>query len=322
MRIGRRALMTLAAATTARQALAQEDEYPSRTIRLVVPRAPGGGSDIIARLLTPSLSARLGQTVVVENRSDAAAVIGTELVSRARPDGYTLYLADNAFYFNPSIQPNLPYDTLRDFSAVTMLAQGPVILIVNAAVPARNLAELVALAKAQPGTLTFASGGIGSSTHFAGVLLNLQAGIDTTHVPFRSSGPALSALLSGQVTMQFGGISSARKLIESGEIRAIALTGEARDPSMPDVPTFTEAGVSGVDVNSYWGMHAPANTPLAIRRKLRDLIAASMREPELNRRLREAAYSPVLNTPEEHQAQTNAVVAKWIEIGKRVNLNT
>jgi tripartite-type tricarboxylate transporter receptor subunit TctC len=321
MSFGRRLILTVAAgaALPAPSVMAQE-EFPSRTIRLIVPRAPGGGSDTIARLLAPSLSARLGQTIVVENKPDATAIIGAEFVARSRPDGYTLYLSDNSFYFNPSILPSIPYDTIRDFSAVTMLAEGPVILILHPSVPATTLAELVAHAKANPGRLAYASGGVGSSTHFAGVLFNLRAGTEMTHVAYRSSGPALSALLAGQVQMQFGGLSSAKPLLEAGEVRAMALTGAQREPSMPTVPTFTEAGVAGVDVTSVWGIHAPAGTPLPIRRKLRDAIAASMQEPELNARLRSMAYSPTLNTPEEHQMQTNHIVQLWLDISKQVNL--
>ena len=318
----RRRLIAAAAVIPALSAPAAraQDAFPSRPIRLIVPRAPGGGSDTIARLLAPPLSARLGQPVVVENRPDATAIIGAEFVARARPDGYTLYLSDNSFYHNPAIIPSIPYDTLADFSAVTMLAEGPVILIAHPSVPATNLAQLVEHARANPGRLSYASGGVGSSTHFAGVLFNLRAGLDITHIAFRSSGPAITALISGQVQMQFGGLSSAKPLIETGRVRPIAVTGSQREPSAPDVPTFAEAGVDGVDVTSVWGAHAPAGTPLAIRRQLRDAIAATMQESELAARLRGMAYRPLLNTPEEHEAQTRRIVEQWVEIGRRVNL--
>ncbi len=215
--IGRRGALIAAGATIAASARAQTaDAWPSRTIRIVVPRAPGGGSDILARLLGPGLTQRLGQTVVVENRPDVAAVVGAEHVARARPDGYTILFTDNAFYQNPAILPNLPFDTMRDFSAITMLAEAPVVLITHPSVPARTLRELLDHARANPGRLTYASGGIGASTHFAGVLMNLRAGTTMTHVPFRSSGAAINALMGAQVHMQFGGLSSARPLIEGG----------------------------------------------------------------------------------------------------------
>ncbi|HYF07298.1 MAG TPA: tripartite tricarboxylate transporter substrate-binding protein, partial [Acetobacteraceae bacterium] len=172
----RREVLAAAASLLAAPALGQGDAYPSRTIRIIVPRAPGGGSDILARLIAPGLTQRLGQNVVVENRPDATAVLGAELVARSRPDGYTIYFADNSFYQNPVIIPNLPYDTVRDFAGVTMLAEAPVVLILNPRVPATSLRELLDHARANPGRLTYASGGVGASTHFADVLMNLRAG--------------------------------------------------------------------------------------------------------------------------------------------------
>ncbi len=317
----RHCLAGLAAALAAPGTAAVAQGYPTRNIRLIVPRAPGGGSDNIARVLAAPLGARLGQTVVVENRPDATAILGADLVAHAAPDGYTLYLADNSFYQNPSFIPHIPYDTLRDFAAVTMLAQAPVVLLANPAVPVRSVAALVAYAKANPGKLSYASGGVGASTHFAGVLFNLRAGVDIVHVPFRSSGPAVTALLANQVQLQYGGLSSARPYIEAGTMRALAVTGAQRDPLLPQVPTFAEAGVPGVDITSVWGIHAPARTPIGIRQTLRDAIVATMQDPPVNRRLRDLGYNPIGNTPEEHQRQTEQIVALWIDVAKRVNLN-
>jgi len=311
-----KALLGMALASGA--AMAQD---ASRPIRLIVPRAPGGGSDNLARVLAGSLGEKLGQTIVVENRPDATAIIGAELVARAQPDGLTLYMSDNSFYQNPAFLPHISYDTIRDFTAVTMLAQSPLILIVNPTLPVRTVKELIAYAKANPGKLNFASGGIGSSGHFAGVLFNLRAGTDMTHVPFKSAAPALTALLGNQVQLQYGGISSARPMIEDGRVRALAVSGRTRDPATPDVPTVREAGLEGLeDIYSTWGIHAPANTPLAVRRRLRDAIVATMAEPAVAQRMREMGYTPVGNTPEEHQRQTETLVALWIDVGKRVNL--
>ena len=184
--------------------------YPAKLIRVIIPRSPGGGSDIIARLISPGMQKKLGQTFLVENHPDAAAVVGAELTARAQPDGYTIFLADNAFYQNPAILKKLPYDTLKDFSGVTMLAQSPVILVVGGPVQAKDVKSLIQYAKANPGKLTYGSGGIGASTHLAGVLFNRAAGVDIIHVPFKSSGQALESLLGNHLTMQFGGISSAR----------------------------------------------------------------------------------------------------------------
>jgi tripartite-type tricarboxylate transporter receptor subunit TctC len=297
------------------------DTYPSRTIRVIVPRAPGGGSDIIARLLSQGMQQKSGQPFIVENRPDASAVVGAVQVANATADGYTVFLADNAFYQNPAVMRKLPYNTLNDFSGVTMLAQGPVILVTNPSVPATDLNTLMQYAKANPGKLTYGSGGIGASTHLAGVLLNKAAGIDTVHVPFRSSGPALDALLGGHISMQFGGISSARPQIESGKIRAIAVTGRRRDPSMPNVPTFEESGLKGVDMTSIWGIHAPAGTSLAARRKLRDLLVEVMRLPEVTKRMNDLGYDIIGTTPEEHDAETRRLVTFWLDLGTKINLS-
>jgi tripartite-type tricarboxylate transporter receptor subunit TctC len=295
--------------------------YPSKLVRVIVPRAPGGGSDIIARLIAPGMQKKLGQTFLIENRPDASAVVGAELAAHATPDGYSVFLADNAFYQNPAILKKLPYDTLKDFNGVTMLAQSPVILVVGAPVPARDVKSLIQFAQANPGKLTYASGGIGASTHLAGVLFNRAAGLDLIHVPFKSSGQALESLLGNHVTMQFGGISSARAQIDAGRIRAIAVTGKKRDPSVPTVPTFEESGLTGVDITSIWGIHAPAGTPLAIRRVLRDALVDVMRMPDVNAKLFEAGYDVIGSTPEEHAAETRRLVAFWIEVATRVRIS-
>ena len=312
-------LSALLCAGLARNASAQT--YPSRAIQVIVPRAPGGGSDNLARLLSPAMQKKAGQAFVVENRPDASAVVGAVAVARAQPDGYTVFLADNAFYQNPAVLGNLPYDTIKDFSGVTMLARGPVILVVNPSVPVNNVNELVQYAKANPGKLTYGSGGIGASTHLSGVLFDIAAGVKTIHVPFKSSGPALQALLGGHITMQWGGISSARPHIESGKIRAIAVTGPTRDRAMPEVPTFEEAGLKGVDIMSIWGIHAPAGTPLPIRRALRDMLVEVMRVPETTARLNELGYDIVGSTPEEHDAETRRLVAFWLDLGTRIKIS-
>jgi tripartite-type tricarboxylate transporter receptor subunit TctC len=316
--IGKRRLLASTAGLLLAGTARAQAKYPTEPIKLVVPRAPGGGTDILARLLAPGLEKKLGVPIIIDNRPDASAVVGAVVVAKAKPDGHTFLAADNAFYQNPAILDSLPYDTLKDFTAVTMMAQGPVILIVHPSIPAKTLPELIELAKKID--LTFASGGIGASTHLVGVMLNLVAGTKITHVPFKGSGPALIALLGGHVSMQFGGISSAAPYIKDGKVRAIALTGDHRDQTLPDVPTFQESGVKGADVESVWGLHAPAGTPLAIRRTLRDAVAEVMRDPDTVKKLIERGYETVVNTPEEHQVQTNALVAQWIEVGKKVNL--
>ncbi|MEI2417990.1 tripartite tricarboxylate transporter substrate binding protein [Orrella sp. JC864] len=299
----------------------EEADFPSRPITFVVPRSPGGGSDTITRLMAPGLEKRLGQSILVENKPDTAAVIGAIDVAKSRADGYRLYVSDNSFYQNPAVLPKLPYDTIKDFSGVTMLAQGPVVLLVHPSVPASNVQELIALAKEKPGGLTYSSGGIGSSTHLVGVLLNLEAGTNIVHVPYKSSSEALNALAGGHVDIQFGGLSSAAQLIASGRVKALAVTGEQRDPALPDVPTLRESGLKESDVMSVWGIHAPAGTPLAHRQKLRDAIVDALKEPQIAKRLTDMGYTMLGNTPQEHQQQTEEMVRLWLDLSKQVKLS-
>ena len=321
MRISRRATLAGALAAGAMWGVrGARADYPDRVLKAIVPRAPGGGTDILARLMAPGIQERLKQSFIIKNRADASTVVGSSAVAQAAPDGYTFLHTDNAFYQNPAILKSLPYDTIKDFSGVTMLAQAPVILIINSAVPAKTLPELLAYARANPGKASFASGGVGASTHLAGVLFNLSAKLDIVHVPFRSSGPALDALLGGHVTMGFGGISSARPFIEDGKVRALALTGKKRDPGLPDVPTFDELGVP-VDIMSIWGVHMPASTPLDIRRKLRDAMVDTMRTEAITKRMAELGYEVIGNTPEEQDAETRRLVSFWLEVSKRVQLS-
>jgi len=296
------------------------ETYPTKPITFVVPRAPGGGSDVLMRLIASGLSKDLTVPIVIENRPDATAIIGAQLVARSSADGYTLYVSDNSFYQNPAILDHIPYDTLKDFSAVTMMATAPVILLLNPAVPAKDVGQLVQLVKKNPGKYSFASGGIGSSTHLAGVLFNEHFRTTMIHVPYKSSGEAINALLGNHVTMEFGGLSSAKSLIAAERVLAIAVTGDRRDPTVPEVPTLQELGIMGADVTSIWGIHAPAGTPLVVREKLRALIVAAMNDPQMVRQLNQLGYTVVGNTPTQHQQQTNETVQFWLDLAKKVDL--
>src|SRR5213075_724643 len=225
----------IAVVLCAAPALAQS--YPTRPIRLVVPFGAGGGTDNLARILEPHVSKALGQPLVIENRPGGGSTIGMDQVAKAAPDGYTLVMTDTSIAVNPSLKP-LPYDTISDFAPVSLLATAPVILVAHPKVPARTLQEFVALAKAQPGRFNYASGGNGASTHLGGELLKLVAGIDVVHVPYRGTGPAMNDLIGGHVGVMFSGISSAKAYLDAGTLRAFAVTGEARNAAVPDVPTF------------------------------------------------------------------------------------
>ena len=316
--LGAKVIGVLALAVTTNLASAQS--FPDHPIRVLIPYAPGGGTDIIFRTISPDASAKLGQSIVVDNHPGGSTIIGTGLVSRAPADGYTLLATDSAILINPGLfKAQLTYDTLASLTGVTMMATSPALLVVNPKVPARNLDELIALAKSKPGTLNYASGGVGTATHLAGELMKLAAGIDVKHIPYRGTGPALTAVLSGEVDMGFLGISSARQYVETGALRAIALTGHERNPGMPDLPTFAESKLN-VDANSYWGIYAPAGVPKPIIDQLNRAFAQALHRPENQKRLAELGYIPIANSPEEHSAQFRAMVEQWMTVVEKAKI--
>ena len=268
---------TLAAALatiTAGGAWAQA--YPQRPIRMVVPFAPGGATDIIARIVAQKLSERLGQPVVVDNRPGAGTTIGNAEVAKAKPDGYTLLFAPTPFVISQVIYPSLPYDPRKDFAPVSLLAVSPFILVTNPAVPATSVAELVALAKAKPGTLSFCSAGNGTVPHLAGELFKLRAGIDILHVPYKGGGPAIVDLLSGQVQMMFATPIEVNQHVQAGKLRVLATTSIKRLAAMPSVPSLDESGYPGVEVLSFFGVLAPAGTPTPVVDRLGAELAVVM----------------------------------------------
>jgi tripartite-type tricarboxylate transporter receptor subunit TctC len=299
---------------------AQAQSFPAKSIRVVVPYAPGGGTDILLRTIAGAVSESLGQQLVIDNRPGGATVGGTDVVAKAPADGYTLLAADSTFLTNPGLLKNLPYQTTRDFTGVTMMAKAPVILLVHPSVPARNIGELMALAKAKPGVLNYASGGNGASTHLAGELLKQAAGVNIVHVPYKGTGPAMNDLVAGQVQMSFSGISSARQYVESGQLRAMALTGGKRNPAMPDVPTFDEAGLRGVDAETYWGLYAPAATPPEVLKILSAHFAKVLKSPQLASRLADLGYEPIGDTPQECTAEMKQMIAGWTAVIEKAGI--
>lgn len=294
-------------------ALAQA--FPDKPIRVVVPYAPGGGTDNLVRIIAPTVGTALGQQLIIENRPGGASNIGTEIVAKAAPDGFTILATDLAFLVNPGLfKAKMPFDTLKSFTGVTMLAYAPVLLVTHPSVPAANMKELLALARAKPGSLNYASGGYGASTHLAGELMNQAAKVSITHVPYKGTGPAMADLLAGQVHMQFAGISSARQHVEAGKLRAMAVTGKQRNPAMPAVPTFEESGVAGVDADTYWGLYAPAGTPPAAVAALNKAFTAALRSPAHAERLAALGFIPIANTAAEHSQQFRDAIARWTEV--------
>ncbi|HEX2825910.1 MAG TPA: tripartite tricarboxylate transporter substrate binding protein [Burkholderiales bacterium] len=290
--------------------------YPSKPARVIVPFAPGGGTDILTRIMLPKLTEALKQQIVVDNRPGAGSQIGTDMVAKAPADGYTLLMVDTAFTTNPSLYSKLPYDSAKDFAPVSLLASGPVIMIVHPSVPVRTVKELVALARAKPGALNFASGGPGSSTHLGVELLKYIAKIDLVHIPYKGTGPAVADVLGGQVTMMFAGISSVKQHVENGRLRAIAVTGAARSPAMPNVPTFGEAGMKEVDASSYWGALAPARTPNDIVTRVSATMAQVLKMPDVRDKLVELGFVPIGGTPAEYAALLASETDKWAKVIK------
>jgi tripartite-type tricarboxylate transporter receptor subunit TctC len=320
LRIGCVAGAALVGLLTAVTVPAWAQAFPSRPVFIVVPFAPGGGTDILARILEPKLGTALGQPVIIENKPGASSMIGTGLVATSPADGYHLLMVDSTFAVNPSLQKKMPYDSLKDLVPVIDVAAAPVILVVNPSVPVHSVKELVALAKAQPDKLAFASGGIGASTHLAGELFKMVAGVHILHVPYKGTGPAVADVVAGHVQMTFTGISSARPLVEGGKLRALAVTGDKRNPAMPDVPTFTEQGFPGVDASTNWRVLAPAGTPPQIVARINAAFNSVLEMPDVKARIAELGYEVTGGTPEHSGETARAEMATWAKVVRQAGI--
>ena len=296
--------------------------YPERPIRLVVPYPPGASTnDILGRALAVRLSARLGQQVVVDNRPGASGTLGSELVAKAQPDGYTLLVAvASPLSLGPSVYPRLGFDSVRDFAHVARVAAIPYAMVVNLSVPAKNIKDLIALAKNRPGQINFASSGSGGTPHLCSELFKLQAGIDMTHVPYKGAGVATIDVVGGQVQMFCTGLTALTGLIKSGKVRALGIASLQRSPQMPDVPTIAEQGLPGFEVNSWSGVVAPARTPAAIVKRLYTEIAAVVNDADMKNFLASQGAEPALMGPEEFRAYLQADIAKWAKVIKAANI--
>jgi len=288
--------------------------YPARPVRLIVPFAPAGSADALARTLQPSLSDTLGQPVVIDNRPGASSTIGTEMAARAAPDGYTLVMITTTHTVNPSLLAKLPYDSVKDFAPVSLVVSQPNILVVHPSVPVKSVKELVALAKAKPNTLNFASGGNGSSPHLSGELFKLVAAIEITHIPYKGSGPGVTDLLGGHVQMMFAGPLALEQHIKSGRLRALAVADRRRSTVVPDIPTMTEAGFPGVETGTWYGILAPARTPPAIVTSLQRTIARTVQMPDLKSRIVNQGVDIVASSPDDFHKFIIAEIAKWSRV--------
>ena len=272
--------------------------YPAKPLRLVVPQPPGGGNDTIARMISQKLAAALKQQVAVDNRAGAGGLIGAEIAAKAPPDGYTLLLGNVAVLaIIPNVRKNMPYDALKDFAPVSLIASAPLLVVVHPSLPVKSIKALIALAKARPGQLNYASNGVGSSTHLATEMFKLMTKTDFVHVPYKGLSPAITDLLSGQVQVMFSSAVAMMPHAQAGRLRAIAMTGAKRSAAIPDIPTVAEAGVSDYESGSWYGILAPGGTPRVIVELLSQQIAAAVRAPDITERLVAEAVIPVGSSP-------------------------
>jgi len=313
------ALLTAAAAlwmTCSLPAHAQTPTWPSKPISLIVTYPPGGGADAMARLVAPKMADLLGQNVVVENRPGASGQIGASAVAKAAPDGHTLMLDASSFAVNPALFPKLPYDSLKAFKPVGVLALFPNVVLVNAQVPAKNIAELITLAKSRKDAVAYASSGNGSAQHLAGALFESAAKVDMVHIPYKGGGPALNDVIGGQVPLFFGNLASTLQHVQAGKLRALAVTSAKRANALPDVPTLAEAGLVGSEIYEWNAIFAPAGTPDAVVDKLSDALIKAMDHPEVKARLAQLGGDVQKGGPKAAQEFIQAQMALWARVVK------
>lgn len=301
-------------------AAAAQDPWPAKPIRFILPFPPGGGTDILGRLIAERLSANLGQPVVAENRGGAGGNVGAEAAARAAPDGYTIVLVAPSLAISPSLYLKLNYDPVRDFAPVSLVATVPNVMITHPSVPAQTLQEFIALAKAKPEALNFGSGGNGTSNHLAGELFNIATGAKLTHIPYKGVNLAMNGVLAGEVHLVFIGIPAPAPHIKAGRLRALAIVAAERSPALPEVPTAAEAGLPNFEVTTWYGILAPAGTPRPIVMRLNAELVKIMQAPDLKERLAAMATDPKTSTPEEFAAYIRQEKAKWAEVVRKAGL--
>jgi len=297
---------------------ASAQTWPTKPIRYVVPFAAGGSTDILGRTIAEKLSAALGQPVVVDNKPGAGGGVGAAEVAKAAPDGYTIMGGTISTHaINASLYSSLPYDPVKDFVPITLIARVPNMLVINNDIPAKNVAELIKLMKANPGKWSFASAGNGTSQHLSGELFKSLAGVEMQHIPYKGSPPALNDVMGGQVSMTFDNITTAWALAKGGKLRAIAVTTASRSPAAPEVPTLAESGLPGYEIGSWQGVFAPAGTPPDIVKRLNAEIVKIIKSPDVQKKLIDLGAEPVGDSPEQFAAFVKAEVAKWGDVVKK-----
>jgi tripartite-type tricarboxylate transporter receptor subunit TctC len=301
-------------------AAASAQSFPTKPIRVIVAYPPGGSTDIIARIIGQKLSDRFGQTVVVDNRAGAAGMIGAALAAQSPADGYTLILSDTPFVVNPSVFSKVPYDPIKDFTPVVMVASSPMMLVVNASVPVQSVQELIKLAKAQPGKLTIASAGTGASSHVVAELFKMRAGVDMTHVPYKGLGPALVEVAGGQVNSVFTSIPAALQLVKTGKLRALGICAKQRTAVAPEVPTIDESGVKDFEAAIWYGYQGPAGMPAPVVNKLSTEIVRAAQLPDVRERFLGLGLDSLILMPAEMRSYVAAELKKWADVAKAANI--
>ena len=297
-----------------------QSAYPSKPVRIISIFAPGGGNDVICRLVAQQLTERLKQQVIVENRVGANGIVGTEVAARSAPDGYTFTLIPSGHTVNASMYKKLPFDSIRDFTPITLAGAGPLVLAVHPSLPAKNVKELIALAKARPEQLTYVSSGVGASGHLAGVLFDSMTGTKMVHVPYKGMSLAVSDLMGGQVSMTFGTSLSVIPHVRTGRLRALATTGAQRSPALPDLPTVAESGLPGYEASLWYGFVGPARMPPEIVQRLNTEIAAILALPDTREKLASQGVDARSTTPEEFARILTADVARWAKVVQKLGL--
>jgi tripartite-type tricarboxylate transporter receptor subunit TctC len=312
-------LIALMALLLALAAPAAADDYPNRPVRLIIPFPPGGSNDVVGRLVANQLSEKLGHKVFVDNRGGAGGVLGTEAAANAAPDGYTLLVVSIAHAVNPALY-KLNYDPIKSFAPISIMATGPNVLVVNPQLPVHSVKELLALVKQKPGEIDYASAGVGSFQHLGGELFKLVAGVNLQHVPYKGGGPAMQDVIAGHVKVMFSSLVQTTPFIQSGQLRALGVGGEKRNPVLPEVPTIQEAGVPGYVADNWWGIVAPAGTPQPVIDRLYRDIQAAVKSPELTAAFAREGAAAVTMTTAQFGAYMESEMAKWARVVKEGNI--
>jgi tripartite-type tricarboxylate transporter receptor subunit TctC len=294
--------------------------YPDKPVRFLVGQSPGGATDVVARAVTQKMTENIGQSMVVDNRTGASGAIAATMVAKSTPDGYNILIVSSSFSINPSLYKNLPFDPMKDFAPITLIAEAPFLLVVHPSMPVKTVADLIALAKAKPDTLAFGSGGVGSSGQMAGELFMYLAGVKLIHVPYKGAGPALIDVIGGQVSLTFGSVISSLGHVRAGKLKTLGVTSAKRARALPDIPTIAESGVKGYSTTTWYGALAPANTPAGVVQKLNAEIKKALTAPEVGDHMAKDGAEPVGTTPLQFREFLGAEISKWRDLVRHANV--